>query len=84
VLGLGREAITLTLLVAAPMLVLGLLVGVIISILQAVTQIQEMTLTFVPKIIVVAVAFLLFLPWIMNMLIGFTTRLLTNIPMLTS
>ncbi len=83
VLGLGREAITLTLLVAAPMLILGLVVGVAISIIQAVTQIQEMTLTFVPKIVVVALAFLIFLPWIINMLVGFTTRLFTNIPMLT-
>ena len=83
VLGLGREAITLTLMVAAPMLVLGLLVGVAISILQAVTQIQEMTLTFVPKIVAVTLAFLIFLPWIINMLVGFTTRLFTNIPMLT-
>jgi flagellar biosynthetic protein FliQ len=83
VLGLGREAIMLTLMVAAPMLILGLLVGVAISILQAVTQIQEMTLTFVPKIIAVSFAFLVFLPWIINMLVGFTTRLITNIPMLT-
>jgi flagellar biosynthetic protein FliQ len=83
VLGLGREAIALTLMVAAPMLVLGLLVGVAISILQAVTQIQEMTLTFVPKIVAVTLAFLLFLPWIINLLVGFTTRLFTNIPMLT-
>jgi flagellar biosynthetic protein FliQ len=71
-----------SLMVAAPMLVLGLLVGVAISILQAVTQIQEMTLTFVPKIVVVTLAFLLFVPWIINMLVGFTTRLFTNIPML--
>ncbi|MEW5701262.1 MAG: flagellar biosynthesis protein FliQ [Candidatus Zixiibacteriota bacterium] len=83
VLGLGREAITLTLLVASPMLVLGLLVGVVISILQAVTQIQEMTLTFVPKILTVLVAFLVFLPWIMNMLVGFTARLFAGIPTLT-
>jgi len=83
VLGLGREAITLTLLVASPMLILGLLVGVVISILQAVTQIQEMTLTFVPKILAVVVAFLLFLPWIINMLVSFTTRLFAGIPSLT-
>jgi flagellar biosynthetic protein FliQ len=80
---LGREAITLTLLVASPMLLLGLLVGVTISILQAVTQIQEMTLSFVPKIIAVAVGFLVFLPWIIDMLVGFTSRLYTSIPNLT-
>ncbi|HUU46239.1 MAG TPA: flagellar biosynthetic protein FliQ, partial [Acidobacteriota bacterium] len=65
VLGLGREAVILTLMVASPMLILGLLVGVTISILQAVTQIQEMTLTFVPKIVAVALGFLIFFPWIL-------------------
>jgi flagellar biosynthetic protein FliQ len=80
VLALGREAISLTLLISAPMLGLGLLVGVAISILQAVTQIQEMTLTFVPKIIAVAVALLVFLPWIIARLVTFTTQLYSSIP----
>jgi flagellar biosynthetic protein FliQ len=80
VLALGREAISLTLLISAPMLGLGLLVGVTISILQAVTQIQEMTLTFVPKIIAVAVALLVFLPWIIARLVTFTTQLYGSIP----
>jgi len=80
VLSLGREAITLTLLVSAPMLVFGLVVGLLISILQAVTQIHEMTLTFIPKIVAVALAMLLFLPWMINMLVDFTTRLFMNIP----
>ena len=80
VLALGREAITLTLMISAPMLILGLLVGVTISILQAVTQIQEMTLTFVPKIIAVAVALLVFLPWIIARLVSFTAQLYGNIP----
>ncbi len=83
ILALGREAVTLTLTIAAPMLILGLLVGVTISILQAVTQIQEMTLTFVPKIIAVAVALLVFLPWIIQRLVNFTTQLYASIPTLT-
>jgi flagellar biosynthetic protein FliQ len=83
ILALGREAISLTLMIAAPMLLLGLIVGVTISILQAVTQIQEMTLTFVPKIIAVAVALLVFLPWIISRLVIFTTQLYGNIPNLT-
>ncbi len=83
VLSLGREAIILTLMVSAPMLAFGLIVGLIISILQAVTQIHEMTLTFIPKIVAVAFALLLFLPWMINLLVDFTTRLITNIPMLT-
>jgi flagellar biosynthetic protein FliQ len=83
VLALGREAISMTLMMAAPMLLLGLIVGVTISILQAVTQIQEMTLTFVPKIIAVALALLVFLPWIISRLVMFTTKLYGNIPNLT-
>lgn len=82
VMGLGREAVMITLMSAAPMLVLGLLVGVTISILQAVTQIQEMTLTFVPKIVAVALAFLVAFPWILNMIVDFTTRLFVNLPAL--
>jgi len=82
VLSLGREAITLTLLVSAPMLIFGLVVGLLISILQAVTQIHEMTLTFIPKIVAVALALLLFLPWIINMMVDFTTRLFGTIPTL--
>ncbi|NMC44017.1 MAG: flagellar biosynthesis protein FliQ [candidate division Zixibacteria bacterium] len=82
VLSLGREAITLTLLVSAPMLIFGLVVGLLISILQAVTQIHEMTLTFIPKIVAVALALLLFLPWIINIMVDFTTRLFGTIPTL--
>jgi len=83
VMTLGRDAIFLTLIISAPMLVLGLIVGVLISILQAVTQVQEMTLTFIPKILAVAVALLIFLPWIINRLITFTIQLYGSIPGLT-
>ena len=82
ILTLGRDAITMTLMIAAPMLALGLIVGVVISILQAVTQIQEMTLTFVPKIVAVALALLIFLPWIIDRLVGFTGHLFQSIPTL--
>lgn len=83
VLSLGREAIMMTLMVSAPMLAFGLIVGLVISILQAVTQIHEMTLTFIPKIVAVAVALLIFLPWMINLIVDFTTRLLVSIPSLT-
>jgi len=83
VLSLGREAIMLTLLVSAPMLIFGMVVGLAISIVQAVTQIHEMTLTFIPKIIAVALALLIFLPWMINMIVDFTTRLINSIPTLT-
>lgn len=84
VLGLGRDAVMLTLLVSAPMLGFGLLVGLVVSVFQAATQIQEMTLTFIPKIVAVSLALLLFLPWILNKLVGFTAALFNSIPMLTS
>ena len=82
VVAIGREALTLTLLVSAPMLVLGLIVGLVISIFQAVTQINEATLTFVPKIVAVAVALLVFFPWIINLCVDFTTRMFAIIPTL--
>lgn len=82
VLALGREAIILTLMVSAPMLAAGLIVGLSISLLQAVTQIHEMTLTFIPKIIAVAGALMIFLPWMINLLTDFTRRLIETIPTL--
>ena len=84
VLNLGHDAVMLTLLIAAPMLGFGLIVGLLVSIFQAATQIQEMTLTFIPKIVAVALALLLFLPWITNKLVAFTSELFNSIPMLTS
>jgi flagellar biosynthetic protein FliQ len=82
VLSLGKEAIMTVLLAASPMLAFGLLVGLTIAIFQAITQIHEMTLTFVPKIIAVCVALLVFLPWIMSLVVGFTERLFGTIPTL--
>lgn len=72
---LGRDAMLVTLLASAPMLLSGMLVGLIISIFQSVTQIQEMTLSFVPKIVVVMVSFVLFLPWMVSLLLGFVEPL---------
>lgn len=83
IVAIGREALTLTLMVSGPMLAFGLIVGVSISIFQAVTQINEMTITFVPKIIAVAAALLIFMPWMLNMFIDFTTRMFAIIPTLT-
>ncbi len=65
---------------SAPMLGLGLVVGLLVSIFQAVTQIQEMTLTFVPKIIAVMAGLLLFLPWMLRIMLSFTAQILTEIP----
>lgn len=80
VISIGREALTVTILVAAPMLSFGLVVGLMIAVFQAITQIHEMTLTFVPKILAVALALLLFLPWMINMLTDFTRHLYDLIP----
>ncbi|HHV71310.1 MAG TPA: flagellar biosynthesis protein FliQ [Clostridia bacterium] len=77
---LGREALLTGLTVAAPMLGLGLLVGIVISVFQATTQIQEQTLTFIPKIIAIFAALIIFGPWMLNMLIQYTHNLLINIP----
>jgi len=80
VVEIGREALTVTLLVAAPMLLFGLVVGLVISIFQAVTQINEMTLTFVPKILAVALALIIFLPWMINMMTDFSRHMFSLIP----
>lgn len=80
VVGLMAEAIKLTLLVAAPVLIVGLVVGVAISLFQAVTQIQEMTLVFVPKIVASLVVLVAALPWMINLLVTYTHNLIANIP----
>ncbi len=80
VVGLMAESIKVTLLVSAPMLIVGLIVGVLISLFQAVTQIQEMTLVFVPKIVSVLVALVAALPWMMSLMITFTQNIFANIP----
>jgi flagellar biosynthetic protein FliQ len=79
-LSLGREAIFIALLVCAPALLLGLVTGLAVSIFQAVTQIQEPTLAFIPKIVVVALAILLFGPFMLALLTDFTSRVFAGIP----
>jgi flagellar biosynthetic protein FliQ len=80
VVNFAQEAIKVTIFVSMPMLVLGLIVGLAISIFQAVTQIQEMTLTFVPKILIVLVALLVFASWMLEQLMNFTTTTINQIP----
>jgi flagellar biosynthetic protein FliQ len=81
IVGFGKEAVWITLLIAGPMLFSGLIVGLIVSIFQAVTQVHEMTLTFIPKILAVMAALVFFSPWMMSVLLNFTERLFINIPM---
>jgi flagellar biosynthesis protein FliQ len=82
VIDLCREAITMALLIAGPMLVVALGVGLLISVIQAVTQIQEQTLVFVPKLLLVAGCFLVALPWLLQQLVRYTTTLFRSIPTL--
>jgi len=70
-----RQTLYTALLLAAPMLIAGLVVGLIISIFQAATQVNEMTLTFIPKILVVVVVLLLLMPWMINVMTRFTHEL---------
>jgi flagellar biosynthetic protein FliQ len=79
VIGLAGQALFTVLKVSAPMLGLGLIVGLIVSVFQATTHIQEQTLAFIPKILAVFAALLLFGPWILNTLVDFTSRLLGNL-----
>lgn len=83
VVTIGREALTTVLMVSAPLLLVALVVGLVISIFQAVTQINEMTLTFVPKILGVALALLIFLPWMINLLTDFARHMFELIPTLS-
>ncbi len=79
IITLGREALYAVLLVSAPLLGISLLVGLLVSIFQATTQIQEQTLTFVPKIIAVLVATVVFAPWMLQILASFTQSLYLNL-----
>jgi flagellar biosynthetic protein FliQ len=80
VLDLGRHALTITLQLALPILVVSLVSGLIVSVFQAVTQINEMTLAFVPKILAVLVAAVIFGPWMLNSLIAYMSNLFIALP----
>jgi flagellar biosynthetic protein FliQ len=75
-ISLFQNALLLALMLAAPMLLFGLVAGLAISIFQAVTQIQEMTLSFVPKVLAVVLSLFLFLPWMLGKLIQYTTHII--------
>jgi flagellar biosynthetic protein FliQ len=84
VIDLARNAVLLSLMVGGPLLLVALIVGLAVSVFQAVTQIQEQTLSFVPKLIAVSVAFLVGLPWMLEMMIRYTTDLFRSIPSIAS
>jgi flagellar biosynthetic protein FliQ len=82
VIYLGREMLLLTLYLSVPVMVVGMAIGLLISIFQAMTQIQEQTLTFVPKIIGILVAILILLPWSLEQMVDYTVRLIEEMPFL--
>lgn len=82
VLNLGQRMLEVTAMLAAPLLIPALLIGLLVGMFQAATQINEMTLSFIPKLIAVAVALIVAGPWMLTTLISFTTELYTNIPAL--
>jgi flagellar biosynthetic protein FliQ len=79
VISLMLGALKVALLVAAPMLLFGLVVGLAVSVFQAVTQIQEMTLAFIPKIVAIMISLAVFFPWMMQLLVSYTRELVMNI-----
>ena len=75
ILKLAKDTLQITLLISGPLLVVSLVVGILVSIAQVVTSIQDMTLSFVPRVIAVFVTFLLVLPWMLSTLLAFTSQL---------
>ncbi|MEW6313687.1 MAG: flagellar biosynthesis protein FliQ [Pseudomonadota bacterium] len=82
VITLAQQALQITVLVAAPLLLAALITGLIVSIFQAATQINEMTLSFIPKLLVMFLVAALAGPWMLNLLIDYTQRLFASIPTL--
>ncbi|MCM8823458.1 MAG: flagellar biosynthesis protein FliQ [Candidatus Omnitrophica bacterium] len=80
VINLGRQALVLYLQLAGPILLFSLVTGLVVSIIQAVTQIQDMTITFIPKIMATILAIVIFGPWMLRMLIDFTFKLIVSLP----
>ena len=82
VISVGRQAMEVTMLLAAPVLLASLIVGLVIAMFQAATQINEVTLTFVPKLLAIAVVLMAAGPWMLRQITGFFQRLVENVPYL--
>ncbi|HEY1058325.1 MAG TPA: flagellar biosynthesis protein FliQ [Limnobacter sp.] len=80
VLNLGQDALQVMLMVSGPLLIVALILGLLISILQAATQINEMTLSFIPKILGIFATMMLLGPWMLATLVDYTQRLISSIP----
>ncbi|MFI4894879.1 MAG: flagellar biosynthesis protein FliQ [Steroidobacterales bacterium] len=82
VMTIGQRALEMTMMLAAPMLLVGLVIGILVGIFQAATQINEMTLSFIPKLLGVATTLVIAGPWMLKQLIGYTRLLIESIPSL--
>jgi len=80
VTGIAKDAIEITFILSLPILMVGLIVGIIVALFQAITQMHEMTLTFVPKIVAVLFSLLFLFPWMMQKMIFYTEQLINNLP----
>ena len=80
VMDLGIRAVETAMLVAAPVLLVSLAVGLIVSVFQAITQINEMTLSFIPKVVAVVAVLVIFFPWMLQVMLDFTRELILSIP----
>ena len=80
IVGLVQQALEVTLLVSAPLLLAALITGLVISVFQAATQINEMTLSFIPKLLAIFAALVLAGPWMLSVIVDFTRRLFSAIP----
>jgi flagellar biosynthesis protein FliQ len=81
IVGITKEALQMTIMLAAPVLGVGLVLGLLVSLFQAVTQLQEMTLTFIPKFLGVSLALVILTPWMLELLVSYTTTLIENTPL---
>lgn len=84
VVNLASQAMSLALKVGGPLLLVGLVIGLVVSVFQAITQIQEQSLTLIPKIAGIAVVIVLLGPWMLGQLVGYTAALFTSIPSMVS
>ena len=80
VMTIGRQALELTIMVSAPMLLAALVTGLLVSIFQAATQINEMTLSFIPKLLVMFVVMIVAGPWMLNLMLDYMRNLFTSLP----
>ena len=80
IIDFAMDSIKTTLLLSAPMLGFGLITGLLVSIFQAVTSIQELTLTFIPKILAVFFSLIVFFPWLLQLMLSFTSKIFINFP----